>query len=159
MYGSLLTHSLQSLARCDEKDNSEDNEVVAAIATAVSTIKTQSVNWHTKYRSRWKKCKARVADREKTPATCSKRTVEPEKLPVNERVLALTDTSTTASSTSSATMEKIPSLPHDSHVVDKDSSKDSGQSSTGFTTTDPEVLALLEKYSSELVAMVKQKLH
>jgi len=150
---------MQSLARCDEKDNSEDNEVVAAIATAVSTIKTQSVNWHTKYRSRWKKCKARVADRaEKTPATRNKRTVESEKLPVNERVLALSDTSTAASSTSSATMERIPSLPRDSHVVDKDSSKDSGQSSTRLTTTDPEVLALLEKYSSELVAIVKQKL-
>jgi len=151
----LLVQSLQSLARCDEKDNSEDNEVVAAIATAVSRMKTQSVNWHTKYRSHWKKCKARVAVAEKTPATRSKRTVEPEKLPVSERVLVLTDSSTTASSTNSATMERIPSLPHDSHV---DSSKDSGQSSVGLTTTDPEVLALLEKYSSELVAIVKQKL-
>ena len=100
-----------------------------------------------------------MADRvEKTPAIRSKRTVESEKLPINERVLALTDTSTTATSTSSATMERIPSLPCDNYVVDKDSSKDSGQSSIKLTATDPEVLALLEKYSSELVAIVKQKL-
>jgi len=137
---------------------------VATIASAVSNIKAQSVNWYTKYRSRWKKCKARVATREK--AYTRSRSVNSDvlkKSPLHDKVATATDTTSTTTTTittsNSATMESIPSLPADSLVANEitDTKNADYKSATGLAR-DPEVLLLLDKYSSELVAMVKQKL-
>ena len=154
---------IQSLAKCEQDENSDDDQIVAAVASAVSNIKAQSVNWYTKYRSRWKKCKARVAAREKAnPHT--RPPVMDSKFPSHEKMAATTDTtaSTTTSSSSLATIESIPSLPADNLVTSEKSDTQQhtspGHASATGLTRDPEVLALLDKYSSELVAMVKHKL-
>ena len=150
---------LQSLVKCEQDDSSDDDCVVAAIASAVSNIKAQSVNWYTKYRSWWKKCKARMASKEKA-STDSRlpNTEASRKVPSVEKMAAATDTITTTSSSSSVTMETIPSLPAD-HLTSNDKTDvNIVHSSATHLTRDPQVLALLDKYSSELVAMVKQKL-
>ena len=154
---------IQSLAKCEQDENSDDDQIVAAVASAVSNIKAQSVNWYTKYRSRWKKCKARVAAREKANPNTRPPTVDSDatkKIPAHEKMAASTDTTTTTTSSSSlATVESIPSLPADNLITSEkpDAHTSPSHSSTGLTR-DPEVLALLDKYSSELVAMVKHKL-
>lgn len=150
---------IQSLAKCEQDESSDDDCVVAAIASAVSNIKAQSVNWYTKYRSRWKKCKARVASREKanTDSKLPDRDAS-RKVPAHEKMAAGTDSITTTSSSSSVTMESIPSLPADNLITSDKTDTNSAQISATDLTRDPEVLALLDKYSSELVAMVKQKL-
>ena len=134
---------------------------MAAVASAVSNIKAQSVNWYTKYRSRWKKCKARVAAREKANTNTRPRVDSDvsKKILSHEKVAATTDTTTTSSS-SSATLESIPSLSADNLITGEkpDTHSSTGHASATGLTRDPEVLALLDKYSSELVAMVKHKL-
>ena len=132
---------------------------MAAVASAISNVKAQSVNWYTKYRSRWKKCKARVAGREKAntnagPPVDKKRSLSDEKMATTTDTI----TSTTTSSSSLATMESVPSIPTDNLVTSEKANEHAHVSTTGLTTRDPEILALLDKYSSELVAMVKQKL-
>ena len=132
---------------------------MAAVASAISNVKAQSVNWYTKYRSRWKKCKARVAGREKAntnarPPVDNKRSLSDEKMTTTTDTI----TSTTTSSSSLATMESVPSIPTDNLVTSEKANEHAHVSATGLTTRDPEILALLDKYSSELVAMVKQKL-
>ena len=152
-------YCIQSLAK-EQDENSDDDQIVAAVATAVSNIKAQSVNWYTKYRSRWKKCKARVAAREKANPYTKPPTVDSKKHPTHEKMAASTDTttSTTTSSSSLATVESIPSLPADSLINSEKPDVHTSPGHESGLTRDPEVLALLDKYSSELVAMVKQKL-
>ena len=147
---------MQSLAKCDEDQNGDDDQIVAAIASAISNVKAQSVNWYTKYRSRWKKCKARVAGREK--ANTSARPLVDKKSLSDEKMATTTDSITSTSSSSLATMESVPSIPTDNLVTNEKANENTHASATGLTTRDPEVLALLDKYSSELVAMVKHKL-
>lgn len=151
---------LQSLAKCEQEEGGDDDQIVAAISSAVSNIKAQSVNWYTKYRSRWKKCKARMASREKT--NTDTRSMRSKPSSHEKIVLAATDTTATTSTTSSsssATMESIPSLPTDSKLISSvQTDKSSVHTSATGLTRDPEILALLDRYSSELVAMVKQKL-
>lgn len=159
--GDCYVQFLQSLAKCEQDVNSDDDRIVAAIASAVSNIKAQSVNWYTKYRSRWKKCKARVASREE--ANADSRSLDSDasrKILSHEKIAAATDTTTatTTTSSSSATMESIPLLPADNPITSDKTDTNSTHTSATDLTRDPEVLALLEKYSSELVAMVKQKL-
>jgi len=147
---------MQSLAKCDEDQNGDDDQIVAAIASSISNVKAQSVDLYTKYRSRWKKCKARVAGREK--ANTGARPLVDKKSLSHEKMATTTDTITSTSSSSLATMESVPSIPTDNLVTNEKANENTHASATGLTTSDPEVLALLDKYSSELVAMVKHKL-
>ena len=80
------------------------------------------------------------------------------KVPPHEKIAVGTDSITTTSSSSSVTMESIPTLPADNLITNDKTDTNSARTSATDLTRDPEVLALLDKYSSELVAMVKQKL-
>ena len=80
------------------------------------------------------------------------------KVPPDEKIAVGTDSITTTSSSSSVTMESILSFPADNLITNDKTDTNSARTSAADLTRDPEVLALLDKYSSELVAMVKQKL-
>lgn len=107
-----------------------------------------------------------MAAREKAHPNTRPPTVDSDatkKYPTHEKMAATTDTTTSTTTTSSsslATVESIPSLPADNLITSEksDTHTSPGHASATGLTRDPEVLALLDKYSSELVAMVKHKL-